>query len=142
MYESNSRAIAFPAPSLLSGAAAVGAGRGLNQRLGGGKIEGVRRHLAMVLIAHTLLVLGPVPTTAQSSGSSSKDTKLVRIDVARADACLETIGSRCRLAYREVLVSFIALVLKVGRKLKNDAGRIASLALSSRARLRTNFAKV
>ena len=25
------------------------------------KIEGVRRHLAMVLIAHTLLVLGPVP---------------------------------------------------------------------------------
>jgi hypothetical protein len=109
------------------------------------KIEGVRRHLAMVLIAHTLLVLGPVPTTTitqQSSGSSSnKDTKLVRIDVARADACLETIGSRCRLAYREVLVSFIALVLKVGRKLKNDAERIASVALSSRAKL-GDFAKV
>src|ERR1022692_2057265 len=61
------------------------------------KIEGVRRHLAMVLIAHTLLVLGPVPS------SSNEDTKLQRIDVARAEACLETIGSRCRLAYREVL---------------------------------------
>jgi SRSO17 transposase len=106
------------------------------------KIEGVRRHLAMVLIAHTLLVLGPVPTTQQSSGSSNKDTKLQRIDVARADACLETIGSRCRLAYREVLVSFIALVLKVGRKLKNDASRIALLTLSSRARLEADFAKV
>jgi SRSO17 transposase len=105
------------------------------------KIEGVRRHLAMVLIAHTLLVLGPVPTTTRSSGSSDKDTKLQRIDVARADACLETIGSRCRLAYREVLVSFITLVLRVGRKLKNDADRIASVALSSRAKL-GDFAKV
>jgi len=91
----------------------------------------------MVLIAHTLLVLGPVP-----SSSTSEDTKLRRIDVARADACLETIGSRCRLAYREVLVSFITLVLKVGRRLKNDAGRIASLALSSRAKLDVNYAKV
>ena len=98
------------------------------------KIEGVRRHLAMVLISHTLLVLGPA---AESS------SKLRSIDVARTDACLETIGSRCRLAYREVLVSFITLVLKVGRKLKNDAGRIASLALSSRAKLfGVNFAKV
>ena len=41
-----------------------------------------------------------------------------------------------------MLVSFIALVLKVGKKLKNDAGRIASLALSSRARLGADFAKV
>lgn len=106
------------------------------------KIEGVRRHLAMVLIAHTLLVLGPVPSTTRSSGSSNNDTKLRRIDAARADACLETIGSRCRLAYREVLVSFITLVLRVGRKLENDADRIASLALSSRAKLRTDFAKV
>ncbi len=96
------------------------------------KIEGVRRHLAMVLIAHTLLVLGP----------AAESSKLQCIDVARADACLETIGSRCRLAYREVLVSFITLVLKVGRKLKNDAGRIASLALSSRAKLGVDSAKV
>jgi SRSO17 transposase len=103
------------------------------------KIEGVRRHLAMVLIAHTLLALGPVP---ESKNDDDEDTKLQRIDVARADACLETIGSRCRLAYKEVLVSFIALVLKVGRKLENDAERIASLAMSSRARLRTDFAKV
>ena len=101
------------------------------------KIEGVRRHLAMVLIAHTLLVLGPVPE------SNDEDTKLQRsIDVARADACLETIGSRCRLAYREVLVSFITLVLRVGRELGNDANRIASLALSSRAKLDANYAKV
>lgn len=100
------------------------------------KIGGVRRHLAMVLIAHTLLVLGPVPS------SSNEDTKLRGIDAGRADACLETIGSRCRLAYREVLVSFIALVLRVGRKLGNDADRIASLALSSRAKLGLDSAKV
>ena len=99
------------------------------------KIEGVRRHLAMVLITHTLLVLGPVP-------SKNEDTELRSIDVGRADAYLETIGSGCRLAYREVLVSFITLVLRVGRKLENNADRIASLALSSRAKLGTNFAKV
>ncbi len=99
------------------------------------KIEGVRRHLAMVLIAHTLLVLGPVP-------ESKEDTKLQRIDVARAEAVVETIGSRCRLAYREVLVSFIALILRVGKKLENHADRIASLVLSSRAKIETNFAKV
>jgi SRSO17 transposase len=104
------------------------------------KIEGVRRHLAMVLIAHTLLVLGPAAAAGELSSSSS--SKLRSIDVARTDACLETIGSRCRWAYREVLVSFITLVLKVGRKLKNDAGRIASLALSSRAKLGADFAKV
>ena len=104
------------------------------------KIEGVRRHLAMVLIAHTLLVLGPAAAAGELLSSSS--SKLRSIDVARTDACLETIGSRCRWAYREVLVSFITLVLKVGRKLKNDAGRIASLALSSRAKLGADFAKV
>lgn len=105
------------------------------------KIEGVRRHLAMVLIAHTLLVLGPV--AAAAAGSSSSSSKLQSIDVARTDACLETIGSRCRSAYREVLVSFIALVLRVGRRLKNDAWEIASLALSSSARLQgTALAKV
>ena len=101
------------------------------------KIEGVRRHLAMVLIAHTLLVLGPAP-----SPSSYEDTKLRCIDVARADACLETIGSRCRLAYKEVLVSFIKLILKVGGKLEKDAERIASLVLSSRTKLGANYAKV
>jgi SRSO17 transposase len=105
------------------------------------KIEGVRRHLAMVLIAHTLLVLGPAAAAGELLSSSSS-SKLRSIDVARTDACLETIGSRCRWAYREVLVSFITLVLKVGRKLKNDAGRIASLALSSRAKLGADFAKV
>ena len=99
------------------------------------KIEGVRRHLAMVLIAHTLLVLGPVP-------NEEEDTKLQQIDVARAEAVVETIGSRCRLAYREVLVSFIALVVRVSRKLENDAERIASLMLSSRARLGADSAKV
>jgi SRSO17 transposase len=102
------------------------------------KIEGVRRHLAMVLIAHTLLVLGPVP----ESPIDDEDTKLRGVDVARGEAVVETIGSGCRLAYREVLVSFIALVLRTGRKLKNDAGRIASLVLSSRARIGVDFAKV
>ena len=102
------------------------------------KIEGVRRHLAMVLIAHTFLVLGPVP----ESPNDEEDTKLRGVDVARGEAIVETIGSRCRVAYREVLVSFIALVLRTGRKLKNDAGRIASLVLSSRARIGVDFAKV
>jgi SRSO17 transposase len=105
------------------------------------KIEGVRRHLAMVLIAHTLLVLGPVKA-ATTRPSPSVAAKLRRIDVARADACLETIGSRCRTAYREVLVSFITFVLSMGRKLKDDAGRIASLVLSSSAKLGTDSAKV
>jgi hypothetical protein len=41
-----------------------------------------------------------------------------------------------------VLVSFIGLVLKVGRRLKNDAGRIAEMALSSRAKLGRYSAKV
>jgi SRSO17 transposase len=101
------------------------------------KIEGVRRHLAMVLIAHTLLVLGPVPES-----SDEEDTKLRGVDVARGEAVVETIGSRCRFAYKEVLVSFIELVLRTGKKLKNDAGRIASLVLSSRARIGVDFAKV
>jgi SRSO17 transposase len=101
------------------------------------KIEGVRRHLAMVLMAHTFLVLGPVPESP-----NEEDTKLRGIDVARAEAVVETIGSRCRLAYKQVLVSFIALVLRAGRKLENDAERIASLVLSSRARLGADFAKV
>lgn len=105
------------------------------------KIAGVRRHLAMVLIAHTLLVLGPVPS---SSSNEDEDTKLQkRIEVARVDACLETIGSRCRLAYREVLVSLIELVLRLGRRFGHDAGRIASsLTLSSRAKVDADFAKV
>jgi len=102
------------------------------------KIRGVRRHLAMVLTAHTFLVMGSA-VTQSSNGDTSK---LRSIDVGRADACLETIGSRCRLAYKEVLISFITLVLRMGRKLKNDAWMIASLALSSRAKLETDFAKV
>ncbi len=70
------------------------------------KIEGGRRHLALVFVAHTLLVLGP-------AGGPSK---LSSIDVARANACLETIGSRCRFVYREVLVSFIKLVSEDGQE--------------------------
>ncbi len=102
------------------------------------KIEGVRRHLAMVLIAHTLLVLGPVP-----AATTEPPPKLQRrIDVARADACLETIGSRCRLAHSEVLVSLISLVLRVGKKLKNDPWKVASLLTSSSIKLGENFTKV
>jgi len=41
-----------------------------------------------------------------------------------------------------VLVSFINLVLNVGRKLENDAERIASLVLPSRAKMEADFAKV
>lgn len=119
------------------------------------KIEGVRRHLTMVFIAHTLLVLGPAGGYYYDNSNGHDDDgttaaavtnvgipKLQGVDVARAKACLETIGSRCRSAYREVLVSFIALVLSMGRRLKNDAGKIAEMALSPRTRLGVDFAKV
>jgi len=92
------------------------------------KIGGVRRHIAMVFIAHTLLELG--------SGASKPG-----IEAAKAGTCLDTIGSRCRIAYTEVLVSFIGLVLSIGERVK-DAKKIAAMALSSKVRLGTEFAKV
>ena len=98
------------------------------------KIEGVRRHLEMVLIAHTFLVLGPVPS-APNDGS-----RLNGIGVERIRAIAETIGSMRRLAYREVLLSFISTVLKMGRWL--DAEGMVSLFLSPRAKTGAIFAKV
>ncbi len=91
------------------------------------KILGVKRHLAMVLIAHTILVLG-----SQSHGA----------DAAKAEAVAETIGSRSRFAYTEILTSFVSLVLRVAGELKNDANLIVSMMLSSRAALKGGFAKV
>src|SRR5713226_6657335 len=91
------------------------------------KTRGVKRHLAMVLIAHTILVLG-----SPSHGA----------DAAKAEAVAETIGSRSRFAYTEILTSFVSLVLKVAGELKNDANMIVSMMLSSRAALKGGFAKV
>jgi len=98
------------------------------------KIEGVRRHLEMVLIAHTFLVLGLVL-------SASKDgSRLNGIGVERIKAIAETIGYMRRLAYREVFLSFIIAVLKMRRWV--NAEKIVSLFLSSRAKAGRNFAKV
>lgn len=88
----------------------------------------------MVLIAHTFLVLGPVP-------SASKDgSRLNSIGVKRIKAIAETIGYMHRLSYREALLSFIIAVLKMRRLM--DAEKIVSLFLPSRAKAGRNFAKV
>ena len=92
------------------------------------KIGGVRRHAAMVFIVRTLLELG-------SDGAEP------RIEVAKVGTCLDAIGLRCRIAYVEILTSFISLVLRLGERVK-DAKKIAVMALSSCARLGTEFAKV
>ncbi len=71
------------------------------------KIKGVNRHITMVFIAHALLELG--------SGLSKHGTEAVQ-----AGACLDTIGSKCRHAYTEVLTSFVDLVLKIGEKVRGS----------------------
>jgi SRSO17 transposase len=95
------------------------------------KIKGVRRHITMVFIAHTLLEL--------RSGFSSSSR--FGIGAAKTGICLDAIGSQCRHVSIEVLTSFISLALKIGDKV-TDARKIASIALSSRSTLPARFAKV
>lgn len=81
------------------------------------KIKGVNRHITMVFIAHALLELG--------TGLSKHGT-----EAAQAGACLDTIGSKCRHAYTEVLTSFVDLVLKIGEKVRGSSGTIAAKIVS------------
>ncbi len=64
------------------------------------KIRGVKRHIAMVFFAYVVMQLGP------GLGSVIGNLK----------ANLRTVGSRCRLAYAEVLRSLVTFVLKMARK--------------------------
>ena len=81
------------------------------------KIGGIKRHLQMILIAHTLLSLGPVERAA-----------------GKAMVYLETIGAACRRAFAEILRSFIQTVLEIGRQVK-DANKILRVLSSSRKQL-------
>lgn len=97
------------------------------------KIKGVSRHITMVFIAHALLELG--------TGLSKRG-----IEAVQAEACLDTIGSKCRRAYTEVLTSFVGLVLKMGEKVRGRsdavAAKIVSIATAPRVMLPPGFAKV
>jgi SRSO17 transposase len=81
------------------------------------KIKGVSRHLQMILVAHTLLSLGPEDRAA-----------------GKAMVYLETIGSACRRAFAEILRSFIQAVLEIGKRVK-DAGNILGMLSSSRKQI-------
>jgi hypothetical protein len=104
------------------------------------KRKGVNRHITMmVFIAHALLELG-------SGLSKSKSKKHDGIEAVQAGACLDTIGSKCRRAYTEVLTSFVDLVLKIGEKVRGGsdavAAKIVSITAAPRVMLPQGFAKV
>jgi hypothetical protein len=75
------------------------------------KIRGVRRHTAMVFFAYIIMQLGP------GVGGVARNLK----------ANLRTVGSRCRLAYAEVLHSLITFVVKMAHKEDMNAKRIFEL---------------
>lgn len=81
------------------------------------KIGGIRRHLQMILIAHTLLSLSPADRAA-----------------GKAMVYLETIGAACRRVFAEILRSFIHAVLEIGKRVK-DPARILRVLSSSRKQL-------
>jgi len=81
------------------------------------KIGDIKRHLQMILIAHTLLSLGPMDRAA-----------------GKAMVYLETIGAACRRTFAEILRSFIQAVLEIGRHVK-DANKILRVLSSSRKQL-------
>ena len=105
------------------------------------KISGARRHIQMVFTAHVLLVLGSafVAGTDSSSEKSVQQSspKLAKdIRVAKALASLDqTIGSRRRRVYAEVLTNLLVFVLKLGEKLKGEPRKIVQMLLSSKTML-------
>jgi hypothetical protein len=82
------------------------------------KIGDIKRHLQMILTAHTLLSLGPADRAA-----------------GKAMVYLETIGAACRRVFAEILRSFIQAVLEIGKQVK-DPGGILRVLSSSRKQLR------
>jgi len=105
------------------------------------KIRGARRHISMVFTAHVLLVLGSAFVAAASEEEKSvavpQSAKLAKdVRVAKAEACLDqTIGSRRRTVYKEVLTNLLVFVLKLGEKMKDEPGKIVQLLLSSKTML-------
>ncbi|MGI0085300.1 MAG: IS701 family transposase [Nitrososphaerales archaeon] len=103
------------------------------------KIRGARRHVSMVFTAHVLLVLGSafVGTDSSEEKSVQQSAKLARdIRVAKAEASLDqTIGSRRRRVYAEVLTNLLVFVLKLGEKLKGEPRKIVQMLLSSKTML-------
>ena len=103
------------------------------------KIRGARRHIQMVFTAHALLVLGSafLVGTDSSEKSVPQSAKLARdIRVAKAEASLDqTIGSRRRRVYAEVLTNLLVFVLKLGAKLKGEPRKIVQMLLSSKTML-------
>jgi len=81
------------------------------------KIGGIKRHLQMILTAHTLLSLGPADRAA-----------------GKAMVYLETIGAACRRVFAEILRFFIQAVLEIGKRVK-DPARILRVLSSSRKQL-------
>jgi SRSO17 transposase len=104
------------------------------------KISGARRHIQMVFTAHVLLVLGSAFVGTDSSSEKSvpqTSPKLAKdIRVAKALASLDqTIGSRRRRVYAEVLTNLLVFVLKLGKKLKGEPKKIVQMLLSSKTML-------
>ena len=75
------------------------------------KIRGVKRHIAMVFFAYIIMQLG------SGVGGVARNLK----------ANLRTVGSRCRLAYAEVLSSLVTFVVKMAHKEDMNAKRIFEL---------------
>ena len=101
------------------------------------KIKGVRRHLQMVFIAHTLLEIG----SGEGGSSSSSKLDAIKVEDSRRKKTphhqkRDTIGSKRHMVYTEVLTSFINLVLQIAGKANYDARKITDIALSSRTELR------
>jgi SRSO17 transposase len=84
------------------------------------KIKGVRRHIAMVFFAYIVTQLG--------SGLDAT--------VGNLKANLRTVGSRCRLAYAEVLRSLVTFVLKMARK---DIGAAKIFGLLTKPLARSGY---
>jgi len=102
------------------------------------KIRGARRHIQMVFTAHVLLVLGSAfVASPEKSGEMQQSTKLAKdVRVAKAEASLDqTIGSRRRRVYIEVLTNLLVFALNLGRKLKDEPRKIAQMLLSSKTML-------
>ncbi len=102
------------------------------------KIRGARRHIPMVFTAHALLVLGSAFVGTDSSRKAvPQSAKLAKdIRVAKTVASLDqTMGSRRRRVYVEVLTNLLVFVLKLARKLKGEPGKIAQMLLFSKTML-------
>jgi hypothetical protein len=95
----------------------------------------------MVFAAHALLVLGSAfvanSPSSEKTGELQQLPKLPKdIMVAKALASLDqTMGSRRRRVYAEVLTNLHVFVLKLGDNLKGEPRKIVRMLLSSKTML-------